>query len=293
MSVYTKPTISGYNANPPPNDGSQVSTNEITWDKHKDKLGDPLRAYADAINNAVESGFNKRIFHGVLSVSGNYNVTAADVGRLLVLSNNINVFLPSAGDVGAGYCVVMRNTDQTAQVLPSGAETINGTSILAMQPYRFAILVSDGSDWQALASPVKAHFLRQNASPITLTGVGVTTITSVSITGLLQGDIIHVSAECGVDKGATADDTFIAIQKTAGTAVIAFPATSNEPSAQFPNHPATKSWVGRVSSVGRVSTAGDITLSLTGASFGSNGAVSGNSGRIGVLVEYNAGAGDG
>ena len=56
MSVnYSGPTISGYNANPPPNDASQVSANELDWDKHKQQLADPIKTLAEAINTAVES----------------------------------------------------------------------------------------------------------------------------------------------------------------------------------------------------------------------------------------------
>jgi hypothetical protein len=51
--AYVKPEISNYNANPPPDDGSTGSDNEITWAKHKNKLTDPLKAYIDAVNDEV------------------------------------------------------------------------------------------------------------------------------------------------------------------------------------------------------------------------------------------------
>lgn len=53
--TYSKPSISGYNASPPADDGSEVAANEIKWATHKDKLGDPLKTYADAVNDAVEA----------------------------------------------------------------------------------------------------------------------------------------------------------------------------------------------------------------------------------------------
>ena len=53
MATYTSQAISGYNASPPSDDGSQTSTNEITWSKHKTKLGDPIKTLAEAINTAL------------------------------------------------------------------------------------------------------------------------------------------------------------------------------------------------------------------------------------------------
>lgn len=61
---YTSQTISGYNSSPPPDDGSQVASNEITWAKHKDKLGDPVKTLAEAIDTAVVAFGNSTINTG-------------------------------------------------------------------------------------------------------------------------------------------------------------------------------------------------------------------------------------
>jgi hypothetical protein len=58
---YSSPSISGYNSNPPSDDGSQTSANEITWAKHKTKLGDPIKTYAAAIDSAVTTAFSKTV----------------------------------------------------------------------------------------------------------------------------------------------------------------------------------------------------------------------------------------
>ena len=56
-NIYPSVAISGYNASPPPDDGSQTSANEITWAKHKTKLVDPVKTLAEAINtNMVTAG---------------------------------------------------------------------------------------------------------------------------------------------------------------------------------------------------------------------------------------------
>lgn len=50
---YTSVSISGYNANPPPDDGTTTADNEISWAKHKTKLTDPLKTAIESINTNV------------------------------------------------------------------------------------------------------------------------------------------------------------------------------------------------------------------------------------------------
>lgn len=57
--VYTSQTISGYNASPPADDGSQVNSNKLEWAKHKTKLGDPIKTLSEAINTQLVSAFGK------------------------------------------------------------------------------------------------------------------------------------------------------------------------------------------------------------------------------------------
>lgn len=45
---YSEVSIVGYNANPPEDDGSAVTTNAVAWSKHTSKIGDPLK---DAIES--------------------------------------------------------------------------------------------------------------------------------------------------------------------------------------------------------------------------------------------------
>lgn len=51
--VYNTQTISGYNSSPPPDDGTEVSANEVKWATHKTKLGDPIKTLAQAINTEL------------------------------------------------------------------------------------------------------------------------------------------------------------------------------------------------------------------------------------------------
>ena len=58
MAVYTPVTITGYNTSPPPDDGSTGTNNQLTWAKHKDKLGDPIKTAVESINTNVSAAFS-------------------------------------------------------------------------------------------------------------------------------------------------------------------------------------------------------------------------------------------
>lgn len=55
---YSEVNVTGYNANPPEDDGSQVSTNQVSWAKHKEKLGDPLKLAIEQTQENVTAAVN-------------------------------------------------------------------------------------------------------------------------------------------------------------------------------------------------------------------------------------------
>lgn len=52
---YTSQSISGYNANPPPDDDTTGSGNQVEWQKHLDKIGDPNKNLSEGIDTAALS----------------------------------------------------------------------------------------------------------------------------------------------------------------------------------------------------------------------------------------------
>ncbi len=58
---YTSVNISGYNTNPPPDDGTTGADNQLKWSKHKDKIGDPLKNLAEGIDTNVLAAFSKTV----------------------------------------------------------------------------------------------------------------------------------------------------------------------------------------------------------------------------------------
>ena len=66
-ALYGGTAVTGYNANPPPDDGTTVPTNLITWAGIKQKIGDPLNTFAAAIDSNLTAAFGKTLDGAVLS----------------------------------------------------------------------------------------------------------------------------------------------------------------------------------------------------------------------------------
>lgn len=164
---YTKPSIANYNQNPPPDDGSTGSDNEISWNGIKAKLTDPIKDQIDAVSNNTFSAFAKRAFNAVSAISSSYTVVTADEGKLLSCSNTITITLPAAATAGDGFMVAVTNAGSgTVTVDADGAETINGVTTIALNPGGGGVFVSNGSAWGGLGGaigttapklPVKDH----------------------------------------------------------------------------------------------------------------------------------------
>lgn len=58
---YSSVSISGYNANPPSDDAAQVSSNRVQWQKHLDKIGDPLRTALTSVDSNVAAAFSSLV----------------------------------------------------------------------------------------------------------------------------------------------------------------------------------------------------------------------------------------
>ena len=58
---YVPVTISGYNTSPPPDDGSTSADNKVEWAKHTGKIGDPLKAGIEEVDDNVTDAFGNLI----------------------------------------------------------------------------------------------------------------------------------------------------------------------------------------------------------------------------------------
>ena len=152
---YVSPTLTGYNANPPADDGTQTEDNRVKWDTVKTKIGDPLNTYSSAVDSAVDAALDKLPNNSTTSQATNFGVSTGDDGKIFLVTGNSTASLPSAATVGAGFQATIKKneTGNTVTIDPDGSDTIDGeTTRTITEPFEGVTLVSDGSSNWTIAS---------------------------------------------------------------------------------------------------------------------------------------------
>lgn len=113
---YSTVTVTSYNASPPADDGSQSASNQITWAKHKTKLGDPLKTAIEAIDTALVAALNE----SSLAKTDTYTVTAAEHAKTIEVttaSAGCDIILLDAATAAAGFWVNVLNAPNSTSNL--------------------------------------------------------------------------------------------------------------------------------------------------------------------------------
>ena len=151
-ALYGGTAVTGYNANPPPDDGTTVPTNLITWAGIKQKIGDPLNTFAAAIDSNLTAAFGKTLDGaGVVSTGVNYAMTGADQGRLIyATASAITITTPDAGTVNAPFVFAVLNNTTGNITLAGNAtntQTVDGTTTVTIPAGAGAVIKTDGTNW--------------------------------------------------------------------------------------------------------------------------------------------------
>lgn len=165
--LYTATSVSGYNANPPPDDGTTVSTNLITWAGIKSKVGDPLNTFASTVDSNITSAFGKTLDGATVVATGvNYAATAADQGRLIkATASGITVTTPDAGTVNAPFAFAVNNQSAGTITLAgnaTNAQTVDGSTTQVIQSGGSCIVKTDGTNWFTVGLKAGANALAGN-----------------------------------------------------------------------------------------------------------------------------------
>lgn len=102
---YSTQTITGYNTSPPPDDGTQVASNLVTWAGQKTKLADPIKTLVESINTALVADLN----YSSRAVTSTDAVLATDHKKTLQCSGTFTETLLDAATAGAGFHVWIKN----------------------------------------------------------------------------------------------------------------------------------------------------------------------------------------
>lgn len=126
---YSQQSATGYNASPPPDDGSQTEANKTKWEQVKGKIGDPVKTLAENIDAALRTHFDE----GPDTKSTAYTTTDSDFGKVIEVSSGAPITLRSASNAGAGYRVTVKNTaSSVVRVDVASSGTIDGNSMVAL-----------------------------------------------------------------------------------------------------------------------------------------------------------------
>lgn len=154
---YTSVSVSNYNLNPPSDDGSEIPANQVTWSKHKSKIGDPLKTAIEQTQTAISTAFGKTISGGSAgTLSSNYSVTASDQGKLLrATSSGITITTPDATAVSSPFAFALLN-NSSANITLDGhdSQTVNGDASISLVAGSGVIVLTDGSNWFTLGLAV-------------------------------------------------------------------------------------------------------------------------------------------
>jgi len=145
---YTQPSLTGYNANPPPDDGTQTSNNALKWSNHINKIGDPLKTQLAAVDKNVSSAFTKVLGASISNKAANYTVVVADQGKVLDVTAKATITLLAAVTAGANFpLLIVNNSTDIVTVDADGSETINGALTITLRPDDSLLITCDGSKW--------------------------------------------------------------------------------------------------------------------------------------------------
>lgn len=153
---YDKPSLVGYNSNPPSDDGAVTDSNKLKWETHTDKIGDPLRDYADAINNATDTAFILTWPHnGITEITNDTTVVTGQRGTHFDVTGTTNIDLLPVSTAGEGFIVSVRNNGAGAVKVRADTvapDTIDGNAEVNLAAGEFGFFIADAGDtWRFLS----------------------------------------------------------------------------------------------------------------------------------------------
>lgn len=145
---YTPPSLTGYNANPPSDDGALTAANILKWSNHLTKIGDPLKSFMESVDTNVLAAFDTIFGAAARTISTDYTIIEADSGRFISVTGTTTITLLPVLTAGNGFPLLITNSgDATVTVDADGSETINGDTSLTLAPGSGLLITSDGTSW--------------------------------------------------------------------------------------------------------------------------------------------------
>lgn len=151
---YISVPITGYNANPPADDGSAVSTNQVKWSTIKTKLDDPLNTAILAMNSGILAAFANTLAGGsIVSTGVNIAVTNSNQGDLMrATAAGITITAPDATSVGSPFTWAILNSSTgnitlAGPIVATVQQLINGSASITLAAGDGYEVFTDGTNW--------------------------------------------------------------------------------------------------------------------------------------------------
>jgi len=268
---YSSVAIANFNTDPPIDDASEISSNELEWKKHLDKHATPLKNLAESINTNVAAAFGKRFGTTFELKTTNYSIAApGDQGKFFSVTGTTTITLPLVADAGDGFPVaVINNGSATVTVDTTASELIDGSTSFTLAANDWALLTTDGSTWTA-AIVVAPNI---ETGTFVATWNGFTTSPTTTWTYTKSGNIVTIRA--GSTLQATSNTAFLQSGVTDVPASIR-PTVSNDSAYIVEDNGTKQMGIITVTAAGRIQFNADVGSGSFTAS--------GNKGFLGLQV---------
>lgn len=228
---YTSVSVTNYNANPPPDDASEVPANRVDWAKPKEKLTDPLKTALESINTNIGTAFGKVIGGaGVTSTAISYSIAAADQGKLVVATGaGITLTTPDATTVTSPFVVgFLNNSSGSITIDGNGSQTIDGAASIVVPSGFGGMLFTNGTNWfttgqnfvtaQPKPGARALLILRNSGTPTTQIDVTASEVITQTTAGVsYRSTTVSVTINAattganGLDTGGLANTTYYSV----------------------------------------------------------------------------------
>src|SRR3990167_5065282 len=107
---YSTNSTTGYNATPPPDDGTVSEANKGKYSTIKTKLADPIKNLADTINSELVTHFDT----GPIAITTSTTLDASHFNKIIQVSGSgVTLTLSDANSLTAGWFCNIISTDTT------------------------------------------------------------------------------------------------------------------------------------------------------------------------------------
>lgn len=220
MTTYTTVAVTGYDATSPPDDGSQTSTNLITWSGFKTQLTGPLKTALESINSQLVS-INPL---GPDSLQVSNNVLCPHKGLSILYASAATVTVAATSVLlsdSSGNQKLFTSLSVTPSLASSGAGGLDtGAEASGTWYYIWAIGKSDGTKSVVFSTSSSAPQLPSGYTYYGLLGAVRNDGSSNLIATAQIGDTVTRASQAGTAAGT--DTSFTAVgNATAGVPPIA------------------------------------------------------------------------